>query len=146
MTEQTNLKQITEKLLILTGLNDPSVSFDNESKRLSVFVNEGEWFTKQWLPRFLGDLERIVNLIEKKHSAENIFVDVNNYRKKREELIIDLARASARKVLTTKADVELPAMNAYERRLVHTELADRPDVKTESIGESKDRRVVVKLI
>ena len=33
-------------------------------------------------------------------------------------------------------------MNAYERRLVHTELATRPDVKTESIGEGSERHIV----
>jgi predicted RNA-binding protein Jag len=37
-------------------------------------------------------------------------------------------------------------MNAYERRLIHAELAARPDVKTESLGEGRGRYVVVKPI
>jgi len=37
-------------------------------------------------------------------------------------------------------------MSAYDRRIIHTELAAHPDVKTESAGEGKQRRVVVKYI
>ena len=142
--ETDTIQTIAEKLLNLLGLNEPSIHFESEGRKLTVFVNEGEWFDKQWLPRFVGDFERVLNLIAKKQNLENIFVDVNGYRKRRENLIIELAQAAARKVLTTKAEVELPAMNAYERRLVHTELSSRPDVKTESVGEKKERRIIVK--
>jgi predicted RNA-binding protein Jag len=140
------IQKTAEKLLNLIGLNEPSVSIDEEGRRLTIFVNEGDWFVKQWLPRFLGDFERLLNLAAKRYAAEPVFIDINNYRKKREELIIELARAAARKALATKDSVELPAMNAYERRLVHTELAGRPDVATESIGERKDRRVIIRQI
>ena len=71
-------------------------------------------------------------------------MDVNNYRRERERLIIELAQAAARKALASKSSVDLPVLNAYERRLVHVELATRPDIKTESVGEGKDRHVVVK--
>ena len=37
-------------------------------------------------------------------------------------------------------------MNAYERRLIHVEIANHPDLKTESIGEGRERRVVIKPI
>ena len=142
--ETDTIQTIAEKLLNLLGLNEPSIHFESEGRKLTVFVNEGEWFDKQWLPRFVGDFERVLNLIAKKQNLENIFVDVNGYRKRRENLIIELAQAAAPKVLTTKTEVELPAMNAYERRLVHTELSSRPDVKTESVGEKKERRIIVR--
>ncbi len=142
--ETDTIQTIAEKLLNLLGLNEPSIHFEPEGRKLTVFVNEGEWFDKQWLPRFVGDFERVLNLVAKKQNLESVFVDVNGYRKKRENLIIELARAAARKVLTTKIEMELPAMNAYERRLIHTELSSRPDVKTESVGEKKERRIIVK--
>jgi predicted RNA-binding protein Jag len=141
------MKQVRDhlqKLLELTGLREPVVDSDAEGKRLNAFVNEDEWI-KEWLPRLVNDLSHIARLISVKAGfAEMVYVDVNNYRRERERLIIDLAKAAAHKVLMTKSDVILPAMNAYERRLVHTELATRPDVKTESRGEKKDRCVVVK--
>jgi spoIIIJ-associated protein len=61
-------------------------------------------------------------------------------------LILEIAKASAQKVIALKQEVRLPAMNAYERRLIHTELSMRPDVKTESVGEGKDRAVVIRPI
>lgn len=131
-------------LLELMGLNEPGVDFDSENHKLTVFVNEGEWFKKH-LPYVVADLERLSNLLSKKCGLEeNVFVDVNNYRKERENLIVELAKAAARKALLTKEEVKLPAMNAYERRLVHMELSTRPDVKSESLGEGPERHVIIK--
>ena len=90
-----------------------------------------------------------IKLMEKTPADENkrgFILDINNYRREREHLIGEIAKAAARKALMNKQDVELPIMNAYERRLVHMELASRPDVKTESIGEGAERRVVIKPI
>jgi spoIIIJ-associated protein len=48
------------------------------------------------------------------------------------------------KVQRKKEAVELPPMNAYERRLVHMKVATKSDLETDSIGEGDERRVVVK--
>ena len=74
------------------------------------------------------------------------YIDINNYRKDREDLIIKLAKAAAKKSSVTKQEVSLPAMNAYERRIIHSELSLHPDLKTESSGEGKQRHVVIKPI
>ena len=128
----------------MLGLNEPGVDFDSENRKITIFANEGDWFKKH-LPYLVADLERMINLLTKKHGIEeNIFIDINNYRKERENIIVELAKAAARKVLLTKEEVKLPAMNAYERRLIHMELSTRPDVKSESMGEGRDRYVIVK--
>lgn len=137
------IKLSAQKLLELLGLNEPSIDFDKENNKLAVFANEGDWI-KSWLPGLVADLERLINLIGKKKNWPAVFVDVNNYRKERENIIVELAKAAARKVLMTKQEVRLPAMNAYERRLIHMELSTRPDVKSESMGEGRERCVVVK--
>ena len=137
-------QQKIKTLVELTGLNEPSLDFDTENRKIIIFANEGEWIKKH-LPYVVSDLERVINLLAKKHGLEeNLFIDVNNYRKERENIIVELAKAAARKVLLTKEEVRLPAMNGYERRLVHVELATRPDVKSESIGEDPERYVVIK--
>lgn len=142
----TEFQEKIKKVLELTGLNEPSVDFDQENRKVIVFANEGEWLKKH-LPYVVSDLEKVVNLMAKKHGMEeSIFVDVNNYKKERENIIVELAKAAARKALITKQEVSLPAMNAYERRLIHMELASRPDVKSESAGEGKERHVVVRPI
>lgn len=138
------IQETIKKLLDFAGLKDPVVDVDAEGSRLLIFLNEGEWIG-EWVPRLIADLGHIARTVGRKAGvAGMVYVDVNNYRKERERLIVEIAKAAARKVLVTKADVRLPAMNAYERRLVHTELATRPDVKTESVGGRKERSVVVK--
>ena len=139
-----HIKQAIQELLRIAGFINPAVELDAEGARFSIILEEGEWI-KEWIPRLVADLGFIARTIGRKVGVHGmVYVDVNNYRKERERLIVEIAKAAAREVLITKADVELPPMNAYERRLVHTELATRPDVKTESAGDKRDRRVIVK--
>ena len=138
-----NAHETIQKILELAGFEDFNIQADSENRRLAVFVNEGEWF-KKVLPNFVSDIDYIVRLATKRDDTGGVFVDINNYRRELEDIILELARAAARKAAMSKSDVELPPMNGYERRLVHVELATNPNVKTESIGEAKQRRVIVK--
>jgi spoIIIJ-associated protein len=74
----------------------------------------------------------------------NFIVDINDYRKSRTNYLVDVARNVAKRVIQTQRAEALLPMNAYERRLVHTELASFKEVQTESIGQEPRRRVVVK--
>ena len=139
------LKTTLENILRLMGFGDFSITTIDESRRLSVFINEGPYFDR-YVPHLVTDLEFLLKMIAKKQKQQFVFVDVNNYRKNREDLIVKLAKAAARKAATEKKTIALPAMNAYERRLVHSELAMHPDIKTESEGEGKDRHVVIQPI
>lgn len=134
-----------KKMLELAGFNEPSVKVDPETRKAEIFLNEGEWF-KKWLPGVVNDVDHILRLMVRKAGLETLFVDINNYRKERERLIVEIAKAAAKKAITQKETVKLPAMNAYERRLIHVELAIHPDVKTESEGEGKTRCVVIRPI
>ena len=136
------LKQIIEQILTASGLNF-SLETDSENSRINIFFHEDN-LIKEFLPKLVFDFEHVIKIIAKKLGIEKVNVDVNNYKKERERLISELAKAAARKVLAEKRDIELPAMNAYERRIVHMELATRPDVKTESVGEGPSRHIVVK--
>lgn len=136
------IQEIIKILIEKAGLNEPSVVVDDEHKRFSIFINEGPWF-KSILPRFIDDLDHIVKLIARKRGVWPTHIDVNNYRREREKIISELAKAAARKAVAQKTAIDLPAMNAYERRIIHSELAARPDVTTKSYGEGKDRHVVV---
>ncbi|MDO8442687.1 MAG: R3H domain-containing nucleic acid-binding protein [bacterium] len=141
------VKNIIKQLLELGGFNDFSIEADVEGKRISIFIHDFD--IKELLPKIILDFERIAKLALKKidpASVENLVLDMNNYRREREHIISELAKAAARKVLMNKQEVQLPAMNAYERRIVHMELASRPDVKTESSGLGPERHIVVKPI
>ncbi len=136
-------KATIQRILELVGFKDFSINLDNEGRKLIIFINEGDWF-KAWVPRVISDLNHIAKVLANKNNHNPVFIDVNNYRKERENIIIDIAKAAARKVVITKEDVRLPAMNSYERRIVHLELSTRPDVETESAGEGVSRCVIVK--
>ncbi|MEK9170310.1 MAG: R3H domain-containing nucleic acid-binding protein [Patescibacteria group bacterium] len=135
------LKQILQKIFDVSGLSY-SVDTDIEANRVSIFIHDES--INSYFPKIVFEVEHLVKVIAKNQGIDRINVDFNNYRKERERLIGELAKAAARKVLAEKKEIALPVMNAYERRLVHTELATRPDVKTESIGEGPERHIVVK--
>ncbi len=140
------LQNVLKKLIELMGFHDFSLSYDAEGSRISIYVEDREVISR-FLPVLVSNLDRLAKLMAKKTSATgSIFVDVNNYRRERENLILEIARGAARKAIATGEEIALPVMNAYERRLIHTELAARPDVKTESLGEGRNRYVVVKPI
>lgn len=142
--EQTQLEILIKNILEKSGLEEGSY-YDAERKHLSITC-ENSFLNEKNLPLFVSDVNHVIQLLAKKHGQPPIFVDVNNYQKKREGLIAELAKAAARKAISTKTEVALPPMNSYERRLVHVELAAHPDVKTESVGDDKKRCVVVRAV
>lgn len=94
----------------------------------------------------LRALEHLVRAVVAKQIKDDctVVLDVNDYRKARATFVIDHARQAVSRVRTTqKAEVLFP-MSAYERRIVHMELASYPDISTESIGDEPQRRVVVR--
>ncbi len=64
---QTKVTTIVEML----GLSEPSVDFDLENRKISIFVNESEWI-KEWLPSLVGELDHVIKLLAKKENAESI--------------------------------------------------------------------------
>jgi len=141
------LRSKIEELLQRMGVDDFSVQFDVTRNRIVVFINNDSDAFKAFVPRLVSSLDHVARLLHRGEEVLGAFcVDVNSYRAEREQLLVELAKAAARKAAATRCEVELPVMNAYERRLVHVELASRPDVSTESLGEGRDRHVVVRPI
>jgi len=99
----------------------------------------------------LSALNHIVRRIVEKKKVNpedpeevNLMVDMNGFQKKKIESIRSLVHMMAERARYFKSSVELEPMSAYERRLVHELLSDATDLKTESDGMGRDRRVVIK--
>ena len=75
-----------------------------------------------------------------------INLDIAGYKSKRERNIMYEAKKIAREVSKTKVDAKLDPMNSYERRIVHTAIADFKHIETESEGEDPNRCVVIKYV
>ncbi len=74
-----------------------------------------------------------------------ITVDTENYRARREETLRKLANSMANKAVKYRKDMSLEPMNPYERRIIHAALQNHKYVKTKSVGEEPNRRIVVTL-
>jgi spoIIIJ-associated protein len=96
----------------------------------------------------LLEIQHLLKIILKKQIApdKNFYIDldVNDYKKKKIEYLKEMARAAADEVSLSKREKTLTPMPAYERRIIHLELADREDVATESIGQGLEKEVVIK--
>lgn len=94
----------------------------------------------------LHALQHTMNSILKHRdpSAPFIALDIADYKKDRIEKIMRLAEDAAQKVLDYGKELELRPMTAFERRVVHMVLADKPELETESRGNDPHRKVVIK--
>lgn len=75
-----------------------------------------------------------------------VIVDVQDYRKRREERLVENAVQQAERVLESGREAELDPMNPFERKLVHDALADLAGVETSSRGEEPNRFVVIRRV
>jgi spoIIIJ-associated protein len=72
-----------------------------------------------------------------------VMIDVQGYRARRERQLRQIARRMADQAIHTGRRQVLEPMPASERRLIHLELRDHPQVDTESIGEEPNRKVTI---
>lgn len=96
----------------------------------------------------LAEIQRLLKaILRKKIAVEEPFyinLDINEYKKKKTEYLKEMARTAADEAVLTKKEKILAPMPAFERRIIHLELASRGDVTTESIGQEPERKVVIR--
>jgi spoIIIJ-associated protein len=95
----------------------------------------------------LNALQYLLALIISKEATRwvQVVVDVEGYRARRERQLRQLARRMADQVLRTGKRQVLEPMSAAERRIVHLELREHAEVKTESVGDEPNRKVSIVL-
>ena len=97
----------------------------------------------------LDALQYLANLASARKNAKGerdksrVTLDIEGYRKKREETLRALARRMAQKALRNKRSVMLEPMSAYERRIIHSEIQGIEGVSTNSIGSDNNRKIVI---
>lgn len=82
-------------------------------------------------------------LNEHKGECKKVVVDCENYREKRKETLTALALRLADKSVRLCRKIELEPMNPFERRIIHSALADSAIAKTESVGEEQLRHIII---
>lgn len=95
----------------------------------------------------LNAIQYIAGIVAGKRDRDcgRVLIDVADYKERRKQSLIKMARRMAVKVAKTKRKLELEPMNAYERKIIHTALQNDSFVTTYSIGEEPRRRIVIEL-
>ena len=147
--DEGKLKELVDKLISLMGLElDTYV----EEREKDFFVNITGTDSAIFIGKHGDSIEEfqiLVNYIfnkdKSRDEAKRIIVDSNDYAKRRTETLTNLAKRTAGKVVRDNKEFKFEAMNSYERRIIHSALADHSKVITESYGNEPNRYVVVKL-
>lgn len=93
-------------------------------------------------------LSHILKKILSKNIGEEfkIVIDVNNLKGKGDDALKAKASILAERARAFKKDIELDPMSSYERRVIHAFLEGSPSIRTESVGEGSQRRLVIRYI
>ena len=147
--EEAAVKELVDKLISLMGLE---VQTFVEEREKDFYVNvTGEdsaiFIGKhgESIEQFQTVINYIYNKDKSREDAKHITIDSNKYAERRTETLTNLAKRTAGKVIREHKDFKFEAMNSYERRIIHSALADHGKVITESYGNEPNRYVVVKL-
>jgi spoIIIJ-associated protein len=143
-TLETARTVLTEMLALMGLEGTVEIASGGETSRLNVQGDDlGALIGRRG--EKLASLQHIVNLIVGRREGQHhrIAIDVENYRGRREEQLRDVADRAAKRVIQTGKIIQLEAMPAVERRVVHMALLENPKVRTQSVGVEPNRRIVV---
>jgi spoIIIJ-associated protein len=115
-----------------------------EARRFNIKTEDSSFLIGQYGVN-LQSLQHIIRIIARKKikSTEKFTLDVNSYRKDRSISLIKFAHSMAEQAIREKRAIVLRPMSPYERRIIHMELSGNNQVKTESIGEGTERKIVI---
>lgn len=135
-----------KEFILKLPTKDLKYEINENGNNISVVINgEDTGYLIGYRGEVLNAIQNILTNIVSKNSKERIRVIVNigGYREKREKDLQNLAVKISNTVIKTKRDITLEPMPAYERKIIHTKLQDNNKVKTYSIGEEPNRKIVV---
>lgn len=93
-------------------------------------------------------LQHLIRLIFKKQFPDypqRLSIDIGNFREQQLDAINKVANEAIWQAKASGNAVHLSPMSSFERRLVHTQVANEPDLSSESMGFGNDRHIVIKL-
>ena len=145
--EQNIIIETTQELLDMLGVDAKAaiVSDSEELVEIALETEDGGMLIG-YHGETLDAFQTLLPLLFAKKLGRfiRISLEVGDYRKNRTEYLINLAQSTKEKVLADGREFVLSELKPWERRIVHTELADDTEVLSESMGEGKDRVLVIK--
>lgn len=75
---------------------------------------------------------------------KRVVIDVEGWRRQKEDDLVKDAQSWGQQVLETKKEIELEPMSSWQRRIVHMTVSEMKGLSSESVGEGRDRHIVIK--
>ena len=143
------VKEYLDEFLKVTGYSY-NLNVVEEDKDILAIVNGEE------MGRLIGhhgealeSIQFLINCYVKNkfpNYERRVNLDIENYRAKRENTIVDLALRLAQKVVKNRASIKLEPMSRYERKVIHKALQNKPNIDTHSEGVDPNRYLVIDYI
>ena len=141
------LDKILKELFSITGDKELDYKLEKGKNQINLTIT-GDKVSHLigYKGKTIESFQSLLNAMLQRENEESakVFVEVNDYKKRKEEKLKILANKMANNVIKFRKPIRLEPMSAYERLIIHTELAKREDVETESQGEEPRRRVVIR--
>ncbi len=146
MEPLTVIKEVTEDLLKRLGISgDVTIDTDESGAYRVNIETEETGLLIGFHGRTLESFQMILGMIvaKKLGTWERVYVNVGDYREKREEALMYMAQRASERAITTGRPVELSHLSAAERRVIHLTLSGDERVSTESVGEGRERKLII---
>lgn len=140
------IEEVLKKMTI--SFDEIEISFEADNKpRFLIKTKDSHLLIGHRGENFTA-LNHLIKRIVSKEAPEDFkfSIDINNYQQSNLEMIKKKAKVIADRVKSFKMNMEMEPMSSYERMTVHAMFTDDKNIKTESVGEGKDRRVVIKFV
>ncbi len=147
MEAKDQVQQVTEDLLNRLGIAGAVLVDIDETEAYRVHIETEETgLLIGFHGRTLESFQIILGLLVSKalESWVRVYVNVGDYREKREEALMLMAQQAAERALTQSRPIELSHLSASERRVIHLTLSGDERVETESVGDGSQRTLLVK--
>lgn len=152
MSNEEKIISITKKLLESAGFTFNEVNCQIDDKR-GLWICEVKGGDHRELlgkgGEHLDSINHLIRRLCEKEGVEldvvrGIFVEVDGFLKEKIKNLETVAHMMSERVRFFKKETELEPMRAFDRKIIHTFLEGRPNIKTESTGFGKTRRVVIR--
>lgn len=141
------IKEEIEKLLKQIGVSsEVVVDEDDDGFTVSLDAGEDNALLIGKHGNTLASLELIITLITTNKLGEfkRVTIEVGSYRTEREQYLQELAEKLREEVVTSGYEKQVRGLKPWERRYVHMYFQDDEKVTTESVGEDRERTLIIK--
>lgn len=143
----SQLKEILLEVLTLLGVSGEVEAKLKEDETIALSIStENPALLIGYHGKTASALQTVLGVMAYKKFGERIriLIDVDGWRKRRDEVVAQLASSAAQRAKETNTPQPIFNLTPYERRIVHMALAEDSEIVTESEGEGRERHIVVK--